>query len=451
MIKQFFYPLLLKGFFLIMINTFFIKAQTISLLELPKIISNNSILVKKKKIDLQIREINNAKIFLDYFPNWIFNYGYDFTHDLTQPNTQLSPTQEYSLTSRLPLFKGGKRFFEAAYNNLLFQNEKKNLKQSYETDLRESIKAYLKTVENYFSLQIAKSNESSSKLQYQFTLNKKKGGQSSEIDLLQAKARFDNDIYLLETEKINYENSLYSLKKKLYLNSLKINPNLNFYLNLKLSKIIEKDNIKKTHQIFSAIKLENENKILDLMNKQHYFERFFPEISLDLGFTTLRIKEQTINTPTNQIKRTSKTEYDFYFGASFTFPFFERFNHFLEIKKNKLIIEKNEFSLEEIYRNFLISFRQTIKLHNSKIDLIQISSYRLESALANRDKTLSSHQSGISSLLQLQEAENLFREAQLDFINLKLEILSLKAEIGHLIGNTMTYLSLEKGLQQIKE
>ncbi len=451
MIKQFFYFLLLKGFFFIIINIFFISAKTISLLDLPKIISNNSTLVKKKKIDLQIRKINSKKIFLDYFPNWILNYGYDFTHNLIEKNAQLRPKQEYTLISRLPLLKGGKRFFELGYNNLHYQNEKKNLKQSYETDLKKSIEAYLKTVENYFSLQIAKSNEASSKLQYQFTLNKKRGGQSSEIDLLQAKARYDNDIYLLETEKINYENSIYSLKKKLNLNPLEINPNLNFYLTLKLSKIIEEDSIKKKYQIFSAIKLENENKILNLMNRQNYFERFFPEISLDLALTTFQVREQTINTPTNQIKITNKSEYNFYFGASFTFPFFERFNHFLEIKKNKLMIKKNKFSLEEIYRNFLISFRQTTKLHNNKIDLIQVASYRLESALANRNKTLNSHQSGISSLLQVQEAENLFREAQLDFINLKLEILSLKAEVGHLIGNTMAYLSLEKSLQQIEE
>jgi len=395
---------------------------SISIYDVPNIVKKKSISSKKLKIELKINNLNIKSQFLDYFPSLLLNYSGNYNNLLLNNSTY---SHNISLNSSWNIFNNFNTYLGHKINKLSYTNLQINYKKTENSEIYNNLLLYIKGIKNKLSYELVLSNEIIFKSQYEYVLSKKKQGIVSEIDLINAKAEYDNSLYNTKYYKILYNKSILDLEKSLRLTNININ-----YFKIKNLTNISKHSliinyINKFKNSLDEQLLNNDNKIL--------------KINKNINFRNLWIKNANINSSFNWYKFTylSDNNYstnkflDYSFQISISFPIFDKFDNINLYKKILYQIKLNKIDKDNLYQTKIKDLVNIIDNYNDKIELLIVSKSRLESSKLSYNKMKESYTLGIASLLDLYLMEKKYRDAEKDYLLLKYDIIQIKINIAY--------------------
>ncbi len=316
------------------------------------------------------------------------------------------------------------------YRTLVLEYER-----TIQNEVSHAIELYINALKQKTYYVTAESNRILSEIQHNYVLSKKKLGTASELEVINAKAEYDNAIYQAESYKLDYVTSLSKLKTKLQIQFLTLSDIIINKTNYVHVIMIDDKSMQKDVNNYYGVKAIN-NSILILKNKKKgaIKARWIPSLLIKFNLDWYKM---------NYIYHSNEWENDMMGGRidmALNFPLFERNISLNEIKKNTIQIRKKEIELDNIMETTITELTELIENHNNKVKLLPISKKRFNSIKLNKEMMQESYKLGATSLIDLYQAEKQFREAKRDVIFLELDIILLKAKIGEFLGHTMLYL-----------
>ncbi|MBI4977599.1 MAG: TolC family protein [Spirochaetes bacterium] len=397
----------------------------ISLRDIPGIIASNSLPLKKQRLELQSREIEIGNQLLRFTPNLVASGG--MYHD-TNYNWAVSGGVSSTLTVSQDIF------FDQAVERLTYENFKTAYLQFYQSELYDTYALYVTALKDRISLEIALSNEQLSKKQYEFVASKKQSGNASELDLINALAEYDNDIYTSELSRINAQSSLSKLAQKLELNTITILEDVP--AGMPLTPITASNTLIPAQRVFAAVSIaSNSLSIEETRRLQTALRRFAPFISVT---GTADLVRHTYTTAAEAWVRNNSL--DLSLGVSFNLPIWGRNEVLGKLQQTDLAIQRAKTDIELAAKNTKKELEESVLFHNNKTALLNVSRQRLKSAELNTKMMAESYRLGVSSLIDFYQSEKSYREAKRDLAFLTYDVLLLKLNIGKLLDDTMRFL-----------
>ncbi|MEK6794591.1 MAG: TolC family protein [Spirochaetota bacterium] len=401
--------------------------SALSLAEIPAIISNNSLDLRKKRIAMHIQGVDVGSQWMRFLPDITASGSYDLAASPVTNAQSVSAGLSSTLSIGKDLFVG------QAVDRLLYENARIAYEQFNETTLYETIAVYIDVLKDKLSVEIALSNEQISRTQYEFVKSKKQSGNASELDLINALAEYDNDVYTTQLARITLESTIARLKQQLLLDDIESVADVE--LPLPFEPIaLGPGTIPANARGLSAMRAaSNALAVQEITLTSSVLDRFVPTVT---AAASADWKKHTYYAGA----WTRNRNIDVTLSLAFSLPLWDRNVYLNKMTKSMYAVEQAKADIELARRTALKDITENIKLHNNRIELIPISQKRLKSAELNYKMMSESYRLGVRSLIDFYVAEKRFREAKRDFSFLQYDILLLKAKIGLLLDDTYRYL-----------
>lgn len=428
------------------------SSTVVDIKNISSIIQSNSIDIRTKRMDVKIKEIYIKNQIFEYFPSFDMNYNNSYNnlfHRLNNPRSYKNdPLHTFSISSKWDIFNNAERIIEHRTEKLEYNALKLEYNNLIQEEIKNALSLFLDTISKKMDYIISISNQNFTEMQYEYVKLKKEQGNASQLELINAKANYDSALYNTASKKLEHNKSLSALKRKLQISDIILSEvfidDNSYFQNIKYETNIQ-NLINSIYEVKSA---RNRIKGYNLSKNNALRKRISPY--LDIGFKLGIYSAHYI--PKDDDKAYYKKGYDYgwirrssnimdgKFDISINYPIFENNTDVNAIRNYKILIEKERLNLKFISENKKSEIIEMTEELKNKIMLLPISEQKLNSSRINYEKMNESYQLGLTSLINLFEAENDYRESQKEFKNLKLEIIELKADIGYLHGNTLIFL-----------
>ena len=394
---------------------------SLSLYELPAIVSNKSFELKKKRLTLQSKKIDIDNQAAEYLPDLYFNFNSSLGADIGKGKFNNGHTM--GISSSVALFDGGDRILEHAVEKKEFQNLEFEYSRTYQEELYKNISLFLQAAKQKNICSISAANILPGKMQYEQTLLQKEQGKVSEMEALNVKAEYDEAIYQLTADSNNFESSLLLLKHNLGANNIDINTDdmpisfqpLEYIKLLELYANSKKNGYDDLQGYYYTLEIQKLNKIKAVK------DRFIPRTEIDLSADWLDY---------NYLAEWNKNYFDLACNIKVSWPLFDKNEFADQIKKKGIEMEKTLAELEEKKQERINTLQQFTANFNNEIRLLAGARTRLVSAELFYRMVTESRRLDASSLAEYYQAEKKYRNAQKDCSALEFEIIRLMAEIG---------------------
>lgn len=399
----------------------------LSLNDLPTILSNNSLDLRKKRIDMLIQGVDVESQWMRFIPDLAVKGSAEYAVGPATNAGGVTAGVSSSLSISKDLFIG------QAVERLRYENVRIAYEQFIESTLYDTIAIYIDVLKDKLSVEIALSNEQISRTQYEFVKSKKQSGNASELDLINTLAEYDNDVYTTQLARITLESTIARLKHQLLLDEIDSIDDIAAPHSLEPIALGPGTVPPNARGISSVRAASNALVIQELTMTSAILDRFAPSLTVSASADWMKHSYFSgVWTRTKNI--------DGALSIGFSLPLWEQNISLNKMTKAAHAAEQAKADIELARRTALKDITESIRLHNNRIELVPVSQKRLKSAELNYKMMSESYRLGVRSLIEFYEAEKRYREAKRDFSFLQYDILLLKAKIGLSLDNTYRYL-----------
>lgn len=414
--------------------TLFTPAFALDFSTLSEIVSNNSPILRAKRIDLKAKELDVKRQMLDFLPDLSMRYSGNIAIPSlpAEESSSVSYSHSLKLSSTWNAFENADKFFDKKKIDMEYSNQVSSYEDAFETELYKAVIKYIDVVEKEMRYKTSLSNKQLAQLNLTYIQKRKEQGAASEIDILNAESEYDNQLYALASDKISYERAVSDFKRLLKIEEVSVSPP-----NLSLPNKIEVESLLSQYPLEDNPEIGRMKRSLEIMEidkKLSFRDRFIPSVNIGASVNWLSL-------PYSSLLEDNSGEFlDSSISFSVSYPIFERNTLLNRLKKQRLQIEKQTEAIEQNKEDYYYLVKQIAEDYNSKQALLQVAERRRESSKRNYMRLKESYALGGASLLALYEAEQKYRETEDDFISLSFSLIRLIAEVGYSLGDTLLFL-----------
>ena len=282
------------------------------------------------------------------------------------------------------------------------QNEDKIIKI-----IAESKKAFLQTVLIKNVYEVSKVSEQFAKENYLAAKNKFDNKLISELDLLQAKLRWEEELPKLLKAKRNYLILLGNLKV-----IAGINPTDSIAINYDLAKYelknstVNSDDVINNRIDYQLLKANNHLQELNIKNKQ---AEYYPTLNLKAGYSYFGSSDEW-TVKDNQNKFT-------YTAVSLTVPIFSSGYRKVQVGKAKILSDNALLEKQEAKLSMTIEIQNLEMKLSEEYKTIQVAKSTRETAQKAYEIAVNTAKSGLISQLDLRKISNDYKRAEINLYN----------------------------------
>ena len=337
------------------------------------------------------------------------NLNQNYTNGLeVNRNNVSSDAVSTSVVLDYTLFDGLQMF--ANRSRLIAENAtaKYNLKTQIENTVVNVMVAYYEIVRQNAIIAAQKSNLEVTRQRLDITQTKKDVGESSGLELMQAKIDYNNQQSELLRQQMNLENAKAVLNDLLALNSdynfeaadsIVINYKPSFG-ELRKSVTAQNNSIKS-----AAYKLKASEYFLNEMKSGYY-----PRINFNAGYDFMRNKNEA-----GFLLKSDNSGINF--GISASWLLFNKLQTRNAIRQAKLDIELSDADLQSLKTTIDLRLLRAYNNFNASMKIVELEQQNVSLAANASSISLERFKSGRSSILELKDAQSVYQTTVTNYIN----------------------------------
>jgi len=411
--------------------------RVIGLFDVPRLVLSNSLAERQRQLDLRSSRIGIQNQVFEYFPSLDLQYNADLGDIFRSQNGQ--NTHRLSLSSTWQVLSAGDRWLDQKIRRLDYQDHVLEAQDASQNEINTALFLYLTCLKNKLDYESSLSNESISKVEYEYVVARKAQGRASELDILNAQAEMDNAAYNTASSSLTYQLSLLKLGWRLRVGPVELPQDP--FREMKTTAPIDISSSTVSSSLSNLIAFRRQEITRQQLKTEEiksFKQRFIPSVNAGMNMDWYN-SSGVVDKKTALTSRASHSLYGTLF-FSVSMPLFER-NSLLNVWHGyKLLLESQELELQQTRENAEASLLEAVQNYDNELLLLPVAERKLESSRLNYESMSESYKLGVGSLLDLTQASQKFRESQESLTSLKVDLLLLRAEIGYLLGDTMKYL-----------
>ena len=409
-------------------------AMTIGLFDVPRLVLSNSLAEKQRRIDLRMMRLDVRNQPFLYFPTLGLSYSGGLGDVFSADRPPYS--HAFSLSSSWQILQSGDRWLDQSIQRIDYQDLQLATEDDSQQEIFDALGLYFDCLTKKLQFELASSNESLAKVQYEYVVARKAQGRASDLDILNAQAAMDSAVYDTASGRLNFELSLLTLGQKLRVGEIDLPSDPLAGVKADAPVELAVDSIPQAVTGLIAYKrIELNGKKLKLEQTKAFRQRFIPsvDVSFDMNWYDHRKTGQTGY-------RTSVNSFNGGLNLGVSLPLFEQNVYLNAWKKTRLEMEKQALSLQETKEAREAGLLEAVQNLDNELLLLPVAERRLESSRLNYERMAESYSLGVGSLLDLNQASKNYRDSLESMTALKVDLVLLRASIGYLLGDTMRYL-----------